>query len=225
MKRLLTPRGIRNVSKLTSTASRAFLETQTLALISNASFRYHIPRRIQACETSRRSPLQAIPPTEPLHWSTNARYWGLEPWLHTRRPRRHHQSRYMSTSTTIGLRSAKSWLSEQRVLLAMPLASSAVHKRWFNAGEIERHASARQKSTAEAAPRSSKTPSEPATPQEVPESEQEHHFYDRLHIPQFHRPTKEELMAAATGFWSRMRVRLKWSTIRSIRPYNMDSGW
>jgi distribution and morphology protein 31 len=41
-------------------------------------------------------------------------------------------------------------------------------------------------------------------------------------MPQFHRPTKEELMAAATGFWSRMRVRLKWSTIRSIRPYNMD---
>ncbi|RMD41897.1 hypothetical protein DV735_g3211, partial [Chaetothyriales sp. CBS 134920] len=48
------------------------------------------------------------------------------------------------------------------------------------------------------------------------------HFYDRLHLPQFHRPTKEELLAAATGFWSRLRVRFKWATIKSVRPYNLD---
>ena len=38
----------------------------------------------------------------------------------------------------------------------------------------------------------------------------------------FHRPTKEELLAAATGFWSRLRVRFKWFSIRSVRPFNMD---
>ncbi len=38
----------------------------------------------------------------------------------------------------------------------------------------------------------------------------------------FHRPTKEELLAAATGFWSRMSVRFKWLTIRSARPFNSD---
>lgn len=47
-------------------------------------------------------------------------------------------------------------------------------------------------------------------------------FYDRLQMPQFHRPTKEELLAAATGFWSRLRVRFKWLTIKSVRPFNMD---
>lgn len=41
-------------------------------------------------------------------------------------------------------------------------------------------------------------------------------------MPQFHRPTKEELLAAATGFWSRLRVRFKWLTIKSTRPFNVD---
>lgn len=44
-----------------------------------------------------------------------------------------------------------------------------------------------------------------------------HHF----HHP-FHRPTKEELLAAATGFWSRLRIRFKWFSIRSVRPFNLD---
>lgn len=37
-----------------------------------------------------------------------------------------------------------------------------------------------------------------------------------------HRPTKEELLAAATGFWQRMKVRFKWASIRSMRPWNVD---
>ncbi|CAI7615327.1 unnamed protein product [Penicillium glandicola] len=49
------------------------------------------------------------------------------------------------------------------------------------------------------------------------------HLMDRLpHMPHLHRPTKEELLAAATGFWSRLKVRFKWFSIRSVRPYNMD---
>ena len=46
---------------------------------------------------------------------------------------------------------------------------------------------------------------------------------DRLpNIPQIHRPTKEELLAAASGFWSRLKVRFKWFSIRSARPFNAD---
>lgn len=59
----------------------------------------------------------------------------------------------------------------------------------------------------------------------APQQESGHdgqYFYDRLHMPNFHRPTKEELLAAATGFWSRLRVRFKWATVRSMRPFNMD---
>ena len=46
---------------------------------------------------------------------------------------------------------------------------------------------------------------------------------DRLpHLHYLHRPSKEELLGAATGFWSRLKVRFKWATIRSARPFNMD---
>ncbi|KAF2666022.1 mitochondrial distribution and morphology protein family 31/32 [Microthyrium microscopicum] len=41
-------------------------------------------------------------------------------------------------------------------------------------------------------------------------------------LSHIHRPTKEELLAAASGFWSRLGVRFKWFSIRSVRPYSMD---
>lgn len=41
-------------------------------------------------------------------------------------------------------------------------------------------------------------------------------------LPQMHRPSKEELLAAATGFWSRLKVRFKWFSIRSVRPFTLD---
>ncbi|KAF4977753.1 hypothetical protein FZEAL_5772 [Fusarium zealandicum] len=44
-----------------------------------------------------------------------------------------------------------------------------------------------------------------------------------LHLPRMpHRPTKEELLQAANGFWDRLKVRLKWISIRSMRPWNAD---
>ncbi|RCI11816.1 hypothetical protein L249_7370 [Ophiocordyceps polyrhachis-furcata BCC 54312] len=44
-----------------------------------------------------------------------------------------------------------------------------------------------------------------------------------LHLSKIpHRPTKEELLAAANGFWERVRVRFKWMSIRSMRPWNAD---
>ncbi|KAJ5157554.1 Mitochondrial distribution and morphology protein 31 [Penicillium canariense] len=73
---------------------------------------------------------------------------------------------------------------------------------------------------------SSQTPN--ATPsqyshQSTSPSTNRHHLMDRLpHMPHLHRPTKEELLAAATGFWSRLKVRFKWFSIRSVRPFNLD---
>lgn len=37
-----------------------------------------------------------------------------------------------------------------------------------------------------------------------------------------HHPTKAELLAAANGFWERFKVRFKWVSIRSMRPWNID---
>lgn len=38
----------------------------------------------------------------------------------------------------------------------------------------------------------------------------------------FHRPTREELLAAATSAWERFRIRFKHWSIRSMRPFNVD---
>lgn len=44
-----------------------------------------------------------------------------------------------------------------------------------------------------------------------------------LNLPKMpHRPSKEELLAAANGFWERVKVRFKWMSIRSMRPWNAD---
>ncbi|KAI0523828.1 mitochondrial distribution and morphology proteins-domain-containing protein [Xylaria bambusicola] len=46
------------------------------------------------------------------------------------------------------------------------------------------------------------------------------HLPSMPHLP--HRPTKEEFLAAANGFWERLKVRFKWASIRSMRPWNID---
>ena len=49
------------------------------------------------------------------------------------------------------------------------------------------------------------------------------HLRHRLpNISHIHRPSREELLGAATGFWSRLKVRFKWFSIRSVRPFNAD---
>ncbi|WVQ93837.1 hypothetical protein IAU59_000915 [Kwoniella sp. CBS 9459] len=37
-----------------------------------------------------------------------------------------------------------------------------------------------------------------------------------------HRPSKEELLQAASGWWQRLRIRIKWFTIRGWRRFNTD---
>ncbi|PHH55336.1 Mitochondrial distribution and morphology protein 31 [Ceratocystis fimbriata CBS 114723] len=58
-----------------------------------------------------------------------------------------------------------------------------------------------------------------------------HQVSKYLHLPNLptlnnlhaiHRPTKEELLSAANGFWQRLKVRFKWASIRSMRPWNAD---
>lgn len=38
----------------------------------------------------------------------------------------------------------------------------------------------------------------------------------------FRRPTKEDLLRSARGFWTRVRIRFKWFTIRGFRRFNAD---
>lgn len=80
-------------------------------------------------------------------------------------------------------------------------------------------------------PATSKTPEHPIAsslpsqdvsrqPSESVTEGKHHSLLDRL--PQLHRPTKEELLAATSGFWQRLGVRFKWFSIRSVRPFNTD---
>lgn len=68
--------------------------------------------------------------------------------------------------------------------------------------------------------RAGKEKQEPLKTTVVPNASKHIHIIDRL--PYIHRPTKEELLAAANGFWSRLKIRFKWFSIRSVRPFNVD---
>lgn len=41
-------------------------------------------------------------------------------------------------------------------------------------------------------------------------------------IAQIHRPTKDQMLAAATSVFARFRIRTKWALIRQMRPYNLE---
>jgi len=49
-------------------------------------------------------------------------------------------------------------------------------------------------------------------------------FFRRLalSLPHAHRPTREDFLNVATGFWQRLRIRFKWFTIKSFRKFNAD---
>jgi distribution and morphology protein 31 len=49
-------------------------------------------------------------------------------------------------------------------------------------------------------------------------------FFQRLamSLPHPHRPTRDDFLNAATGFWQRLRVRFKWFTVRGFRKFNAD---
>ncbi|KAK6002747.1 hypothetical protein QM012_001497 [Aureobasidium pullulans] len=60
-------------------------------------------------------------------------------------------------------------------------------------------------------------------PQDAQTQNTSHHHYHLMdRLPHLHRPTKDELLAAATSFWQRLGIRFKWFSIRSARPFNTD---
>ncbi|KAH8675463.1 mitochondrial distribution and morphology proteins-domain-containing protein [Xylariales sp. PMI_506] len=68
-------------------------------------------------------------------------------------------------------------------------------------------------------------PSPNIKPNEIDPANQHNYLSNYFHLPNVHlphRPTKEEFLAAANGFWERLKVRFKWASIRSMRPWNTD---
>ena len=50
------------------------------------------------------------------------------------------------------------------------------------------------------------------------------HFFRRLAVslPHLHRPTRDDFLNVANGFWQRTRIHFKWFTIKSFRKFNAD---
>ena len=43
-----------------------------------------------------------------------------------------------------------------------------------------------------------------------------------MSVPNIHRPTRDDLLTVADGFWQRARIRFRWFTIKSFRKFDAD---
>lgn len=59
-------------------------------------------------------------------------------------------------------------------------------------------------------------------PKQVEGEASSYNQYIMDRISHIHRPTKDAMLAAASGAFQRLRIRMKWSLIRQMRPYNLE---
>lgn len=72
-------------------------------------------------------------------------------------------------------------------------------------------------------PKPFKAPPKPITDASQASSNNKHLLNRLPHsLPHIYRPSKAELLEAASGFWARIKIHFKWLTIRSARPFNAD---
>ena len=231
-------RGVRSASKFAPSVARPSHPSRSQDVLLDPTFRYHVPRRIPTRAFS--SPTSAyLQPTKatPEVSQQNATE-EPNPYL-TSNDDVHEIGQGTEldhTPISLYLSSVGSHAKYRAgTKTATPSTLSQVARRAFHTTSPTRKSlrdvenAVRQK--AHEQPAAAKTPDHAKSYQEqqqaaanTPEHEKSYQeqLYDRIHMPQFHRPTKEELLATATGFWSRLKVRFKWATIKSVRPYNMD---
>jgi distribution and morphology protein 31 len=68
-------------------------------------------------------------------------------------------------------------------------------------------------------------PHQPIDPANPPKHLEDYsRFFRRLalSLPHPHRPTRDDFLKVATGFWQRLKIRFKWFTIKSFRKFNAD---
>ncbi|KIW82975.1 hypothetical protein Z517_02218 [Fonsecaea pedrosoi CBS 271.37] len=224
--------GMRHVSRIAACApARSTKAVERLPASSPRSFRYHIPRRISSLTTPNNTARRLWQPNK-LPVKTRSFSTEIFVGQGTQSPLRSSPPWLRAYSRKDGHMPDPGWLGLGRGLKCVRSSQSKiphlVRRRDFHTTRFRRQKSENggegrtKQERAENAPESGSA--KPADSQ--PGSGQAHfyqsRFYDRLHMPQFHRPTKEELLAAATGFWSRLKVHFKWFTIKSTRPFNLD---
>lgn len=105
-------------------------------------------------------------------------------------------------------------------LVGATAASLKARGRRYDSSKSTGQSAAKSSSDTTATPRTDLSPGKQIHESKETQPSTEHSILDRL--PHFHRPSRDEVLAAATGFWSRMKARFKWFTIRSGRPYTVD---
>ncbi|KIX00343.1 uncharacterized protein Z518_10482 [Rhinocladiella mackenziei CBS 650.93] len=224
-------RGIGDVSKIAALVPRTTRVTQRLPARSNRSFKYHLPRRISTICRSNDASIEIREPggrfSLQQSYRDKFRYGNLEgPWLVpivSRLSRFALRNGSLFNLGSLGPRSNRNDGTLTRIGVLPQVQSRGFHNtpRRTENQEPKREEIEKQddKESATKSQTSQQIPPRSGAGQNRSHHE---HFYDRLQMPQFHRPTKEELLAAATGFWSRLKVHFKWLTIKSTRPFNMD---
>ncbi|KIW94418.1 uncharacterized protein Z519_04394 [Cladophialophora bantiana CBS 173.52] len=224
--------GTRDVSRIAALAPlRATKIVRKLPASSDRSFRYHIPRRISNLTTPKNTtsqpwqlgnlPVRTRSPQVKilLGQGVESRWKSRPVWLGDLVRKNEH----ISSSGFLGLQNNWKHVRDSQHRESPSIQWREFHTTRFarDGADKEREGHAKQE-RAEGASKSEQTQGGASQSGSGQHHSHQSRFYDRLHMPQFHRPTKEELLAAATGFWSRLKVHFKWFTIKSTRPFNLD---
>lgn len=224
-------RGVRDASRLALQHARHYgTRDQRSAVLLDPTFRYHVPRRIlsralssQNLKTARTSHTTNTKPEQSRSLCDKSRYNSFLSLSDGRQTDIGHSTESRDTPISLYLNALQGQECGRTAFKPKTsnILSQVARRAFHTTRQVSDQVKKDEKSFVETA-RNESSKNAPATPPPPPGKSYQEHFYERLHMPQFHRPTKEELLAAATGFWSRLKVRFKWATIRSVRPYNMD---
>ncbi|MDI1491204.1 MAG: Mitochondrial distribution and morphology protein 31, mitochondrial precursor [Ramalina farinacea] len=143
------------------------------------------------------------------------------PWKHVQSGTLRLNPGFRAAETAIPKRlDAKAWVCRRNGFWSQHFHTASIRCAHDDITDVE---APRRKEHAERIPSVAPQSNSPAAQSAPNASKQPRNLKDRLpHISHIPRPSREELLAAATGFWSRLKVRFKWFSIRSVRPFNND---
>lgn len=219
-------RGLVDITKLVGASTRLTRVTPRLPRFDHPEFRYCPLRRVR--EGRKDGSPQSV------FCSSNRRSFSETFQSSKRRPNASCKTVARQLSN-IALQTRSPILSAAIPVPILLQTRNTVHKRPETVGYVglrclssARQLQADEKSEAKRQDAKQMPFKPPDAPKPPDHQHQYQHLRDRIHMPHmphmphFHRPTKEELLSAATGFWSRLKIRFKWFSIRSVRPFNID---
>ncbi|EDU45326.1 mitochondrial inner membrane protein Mdm31 [Pyrenophora tritici-repentis Pt-1C-BFP] len=184
-------------------------------------------RAVQVRPISGNSHIRGPPTTTNRLWIASSPCLGRSPTSLLQAPSPHTSHIQQSVTSTVLSAWARHASSKASRALRKSRSSDRRNKSSLTNGSSKNKRNAASQTPPSNSPSSSNPPPNasktPAKPQEEASGAAKP-LLDRLphHLPHIYRPSKAELLAAASGFWSRIKIHFKWLTIRSTRPFNAD---